>query len=103
MRDSGDATKCASARRAEGLARYRRDCEAGRVGRQVHSRSGRDLPAHRPRVEVDEATLIALHNAGLSLRAIAKAVGVGLGTVTRAFQRRSNTFPDGSCCKEPMC
>ena len=32
-----------------GQARYRQDYQAGRVGRTVHSRSGKDLPAHRPR------------------------------------------------------
>lgn len=32
-----------------GMQRYRRDFESGRVGKTVYSRSGRNLPPHRPR------------------------------------------------------
>jgi DNA invertase Pin-like site-specific DNA recombinase len=82
----------AGAKRAEGLARYRHDYAAGRVGQDVHSRSGRDLPPHRPKVEVNQPAIESLRHQGKSLRAIAKQLGLGLGTVARALQSRSNTF-----------
>ncbi len=97
--NSDNGKSAAAAMRAEGLARYRQNYEAGVIGPQVHSRSGRDLPAHRPRVHVDEGRLFQLRNEGLSLRAIAKEMGIGLGTVVRALHTCSNTFRGGSCVK----
>ena len=72
-----------------GQARYRQDYQAGRVGRTVHSRSGKDLPAHRPRKIFDREKVVRLRQDGLSLRQIAKSMGIGLGTVSRTLQERS--------------
>ncbi len=72
-----------------GQARYRQDYQAGRVGRTVHSRSGKDLPAHRPRKIFDREKVVRLRRDGLSLRQIAKRMGIGLGTVSRTLQERS--------------
>ncbi len=72
-----------------GQARYRQDYQAGRVGRTVHSRSGKDLPAHRPRKIFDREKVVRLRQDGLSLRQIAKRMGIGLGTVSRTLQERS--------------
>jgi putative DNA-invertase from lambdoid prophage Rac len=74
-----------------GLMRYRRDFEAGRVGDTVHSRSGRDLPPHRPKKIFNREEVITLRRQGLPLREIAKRLGLGLGTVTRTLMESSNT------------
>ncbi len=74
-----------------GQIRYRRDFEAGRVGETVHSRSGRDLPAHRPKLIFDRESVVALRRQGLPLREIARRLGLGLGTVTRTLKERSGT------------
>ena len=74
-----------------GQARYRRDYEAGRVGKTVHSRSGKDLPPHRPRRIFDREKVLALKRQGLSLREMADRLGVGLGTVVRALQECSES------------
>jgi DNA invertase Pin-like site-specific DNA recombinase len=43
----------------------------------------------RPRADVDETEIIALRAAGVSWRAVAEKLGVGVGTVHRIAQRRS--------------
>jgi DNA invertase Pin-like site-specific DNA recombinase len=52
----------------------------------------------RPQAEVDEAKITALRTSGASWREIAKQLGLGIGTVHRASQRRSKNlcggFPD---------
>jgi DNA invertase Pin-like site-specific DNA recombinase len=68
-----------------GRDRYRRDYEAGRVGKMVHSRSGKDLPPHRPRKVFDRERVARLRQEDRSLRAIAAEMGIGLGTVTRTL------------------
>jgi DNA invertase Pin-like site-specific DNA recombinase len=54
----------------------------------------------RPRADVDEAEVLALRKSGASWRAIAKKLGVGLGTVHRSAQPRSKKvcgdFSNGS-------
>jgi DNA invertase Pin-like site-specific DNA recombinase len=74
-----------------GQLRYKQDYESGRVGKTVHSRSGRDLPSHRPQRIFDREQVAALRAQRLSLRQIAKKLGLGLGTVTRTLQERSKT------------
>ncbi len=74
-----------------GVARYREDYAKGKVGKTVHSRSGKDLPPHRPRRIFDRDKVVALHREGLSLRRIASEMGVGLGTVTRTLQACSKS------------
>jgi putative DNA-invertase from lambdoid prophage Rac len=68
---------------------YAQDYASGRVGKEVHSRSGRNLPPHRPRRIFDREQVAALRRQGLSYRAIAKKLGLGLGTVTRTLHGRS--------------
>jgi DNA invertase Pin-like site-specific DNA recombinase len=74
-----------------GRLRYQQDYDAGRVGKGVYSRSGRNLPPHRPRRIFDREQVTALRRQGLSLRQIAKKLGLGLGTVTRTLPARSKT------------
>ncbi len=68
-----------------GQIRYRRDFEAGRVGKTVHSRSGRDLPPHRPKKIFDRDEVVDLRRRGFPLREIARRLRLGLGTVTRTL------------------
>ncbi len=72
-----------------GQARYRQDYLSGKVGKTVHSRSGKDLPPHRPRKIFDRQKVVELNEQGFSLRQIAKRLGIGLGTVSRTLQERS--------------
>lgn len=74
-----------------GQARYRRDFEAGRVGRTVRSRSGKNLPPHRPKRIFDREEVVKLRQQGLPLRKIAERMDLGLGTVTRTLQERSRS------------
>jgi len=74
-----------------GRQRYQQDYKSGRVGKTVHSRSGRNLPPHRPKKVFDHEKVFELRRSGLSLREIAKKLGLGLGTVTRTLQERSKS------------
>jgi DNA invertase Pin-like site-specific DNA recombinase len=74
-----------------GRLRYRQDYEAGRVGKGVYSRSGRNLPPHRPRRIFDREAVAALRTQGLSIRAIAQQLGLGVGTVVRVLQARAKS------------
>jgi DNA invertase Pin-like site-specific DNA recombinase len=74
-----------------GRLRYQQDYDAGRAGNGVYSRSGRNLPPHRPRRVFDREQVASLRRQGLSLRQIAKKLGLGLGTVARTLQPHSKT------------
>ncbi len=93
-----------------GQARYRRDYEAGKVGKTVHSRSGKNLPPHRPKKIFDREEVVRLRRQGFSLRQIAESLNLGLGTVTRALQERSKspqprigTLLEPRPCSERRC
>jgi DNA invertase Pin-like site-specific DNA recombinase len=60
-----------------GQARYRRDYETGKVGKEVHSRSGKNLPPHRPRKVFDLQKVAELRRNGMSLRNIARDLAWG--------------------------
>jgi DNA invertase Pin-like site-specific DNA recombinase len=70
-----------------GRLRYKQDFEMGRVGKTVHSRSGRDMPPNRPRKVFDREKVIVLRDKGLSYRAIAERMNLGVGTVVRTLQQ----------------
>jgi len=71
--------------------RYRHDYAAGKVGKTVYSRSGKKLAPHRPRKIFNRDSIAALRAQGLSIRAIATQLGVGVGTVARTLQARFNS------------
>jgi putative DNA-invertase from lambdoid prophage Rac len=75
-----------------GRLRYQQDFESGRVGKTVFSRSGRNLPPHRPRKIFNRDDVIEFQRQGLSIRQIAKKLGLGLGTVVRTLQERSKSL-----------
>jgi len=72
-----------------GRLRYQQDYKAGRVGKTVYSRSGKNMPIGRPKRIFNRDRVIELRQKGASIRAIAKQLGVGAGTVTRTLRERS--------------
>ena len=74
-----------------GLKRYRHDYAAGRVGKEVHSRSGKDLAPGRPRRVFDRLRIGDLRQRGLSPRQIARQMGLGEGTVRRVIRATAGT------------
>ncbi len=66
--------------------RYQQDFEEGKVGLTVHSRSGWNLAPHRPKKVFDRHQVVELRRQGFSIRQIGKALGIGLGTVSRALE-----------------
>ena len=69
-----------------GQARYRQAYESGKVGKTVHSHSGLDKAPHRPKKVFDRHKVVELRERGMSMRAIARKMDIGLGTVTRTLQ-----------------
>jgi DNA invertase Pin-like site-specific DNA recombinase len=78
-------------RAAAGLKRYRQEYRAGKVGKTVSSRSGRNMPPHRPRKVFDREEVVRLRHQGQSYRQIAKSLGLGIGTVVRTLQAGSKS------------
>jgi DNA invertase Pin-like site-specific DNA recombinase len=74
-----------------GQQRYRQDYAAGRVGKTVSSRSGRNQPAHRPKKVFDREEVIRLRRQGRSYRQIAASLSLGVGTVVRTLQERAKS------------
>ncbi len=61
--------------------------DRGEVGRSRHSKSGRDMPAHRPRKIWNRQAALDLRAQGSSLREIAKKLGVSTMSVKRALDQ----------------
>ena len=78
-----------------GQARYRHDYESGKVGKTVYSRSGRNMPPYRPEKIFNRDEVVELKRQGLSMRGIARRLGLGLGTVTPAAASKRRWF--GRC------
>ena len=72
-----------------GRLRYKQDFDAGRVGKTVYSKSRKNLAIARPKRIFNWECVIELRQRGASIRAIAKQLGVGVGTVTRMLLERS--------------
>lgn len=60
-----------------GLDRYRHDYSAGRVGKEVYSKSGKDLPVGRPKRRFDRQRVAELRAQGHSYRQIARHMRIG--------------------------
>ena len=76
-----------------GLKRYRQDTAAGKVGTTVHSRSGKDLPAHRPRLVLPLDRIQKMRSDGVPVSAIAERLGTSEATVWRRIQARAASPP----------
>ena len=72
-----------------GRLRYQQDYNAGRVGKTVYSRSGKNLPVGRPKRIFNRKRVVEMRRQRASIRQIAKQLGVGVGTVTRTLLERS--------------
>jgi DNA invertase Pin-like site-specific DNA recombinase len=73
-------------RSSAGRARYLQDYRAGRVGKTVRSRSGKNLAPHRPKRIFDRDSVAQLRAHGLSIRQIAAKLGIGVGTAVRTLK-----------------
>ena len=86
-------------RTSSGQARYAKDYEAGLIDREgKHSRSGKDLPPHRPLRVFRRDEAVRLRQLGRSYRQIATRLGVPVSTVVDAIRRQ--TVPAG-CTESP--
>ena len=70
-----------------GLKRYRGQYAAGKVGKEVHSRSGKDLPVGRPKRVFARQRVLELRAQGQSYRQIARQMRIGEGTVRRVLSQ----------------
>jgi DNA invertase Pin-like site-specific DNA recombinase len=75
-----------SERVAAGIKRSRADYAAGRIGKDKHTRSGKDLPAGRPRRIFRRDEAARLRELGWSWRAMAKHLGVSASTLRGALR-----------------
>lgn len=71
---------------ASGVAQHRADYAAGKIGKDKHTRSGKDLPAGRPKKLFRRDEALKLRRAGDSLRSIAARLGVPLTTIVRGLK-----------------
>ena len=69
--------------------RYQQDYNAGKVGKTVYSRSRRNLAIGLPKRIFNRERVIELRRIGASIRAIAKTLGVGVGTVAGTLLERA--------------
>jgi len=70
-----------------GVAQYKADYAAGRIGKDKHSKSGKDLAAGRPRKIFRRDEMLALRKSGMSIRAIALQLGIAHTTVADALKQ----------------
>lgn len=70
-----------------GLAQYKHDFAAGKVGRERASRSGKNMAPHRPQRIFRRDEALELREIGLSYGAIAKRLSIPKQTVVDAIKR----------------
>lgn len=70
-----------------GQKRYKTQYEAGKVGKEVHSKSGKDLQVGRPKRIFARERVLELRKQGYSYRQIARRLGIRDGTVRPAIRR----------------
>jgi DNA invertase Pin-like site-specific DNA recombinase len=83
-------------RTTRGQVEYTRAFKAGEVGKERHSKSGKDLPVGNPRRIFDRTKALEMSKKGASIREIAKAVGVGKSIIDRLLKgkkRRKKPVP----------
>jgi DNA invertase Pin-like site-specific DNA recombinase len=67
---------------------HRGQYAAGKVGKEVHSRSGKDLPVGMPKRIFARQRVLELRAHGQSYRQSARQLGIGEGTVKRVLNSR---------------
>jgi DNA invertase Pin-like site-specific DNA recombinase len=75
-----------------GQKRYRAQFETGKVGKEVHSKSGKDLPVGRPKKVFARERVPELREQGYSYRRIARQLKIGEGTVRRVLSVQIKTL-----------
>jgi len=73
---------------AAGMRQHKVNLKLGRIGRDLHTRSGKDLPVGRPRKVFRRDRALELRDAGKSVRGIAAELGVAVSTVARALREQ---------------
>ena len=73
-------------RTVSGMRRYQADLAANKVGRTVHSQSGKDLPPHRPKRIFDLNEAKAMRAAGFSYAFIGESLSLCPSTVYRRLK-----------------
>lgn len=71
---------------AAGMKQHKANCALGRLGRDLHTRSGKDLPVGRPRRVFRRDLAAELRAAGKSFGSIAAELGVPKTTVVRELR-----------------
>jgi len=74
-----------------GVEQSRKDYAAGRIGKDKHTRSGKDLPSGRPKKIFRRDEALRLRSEGVSFRAIAKTLKVPVSTVVDALKAGGKT------------
>jgi DNA invertase Pin-like site-specific DNA recombinase len=76
------------------IAEFERELIRDRVRSGIRNARAKGKTLGRPRVDVDPAQIAALRTQGLSWRAIARELGVGVGTLYRTSAERSRMRQD---------
>jgi DNA invertase Pin-like site-specific DNA recombinase len=73
-----------------GVAQFQKSYKAGRIGKDKHSKSGKDLANGRPQLIFprDEAVRLRAQASPVSFRKIATLLGVSVGAVQRELRKR---------------
>lgn len=74
-----------------GVARYKEDYAAGRIGNGKTSRTGKNLPIGRQKSIFDRAKAIEMKEQGLSMRQIAKSLRISVGLVHKTVHSYGKT------------
>jgi putative DNA-invertase from lambdoid prophage Rac len=69
-----------------GVKQHRENIRQGRIGRDIHTKSGKDLPTGRPRKVFRRDLARELWAAGKSLRAISAELDVSLSVISRELK-----------------
>ena len=69
-----------------GVAQYKEDYDAGRIGKTKHSKSGKDLAPHRPKRIFNRQRIADMRAAGRSWNEIVAETGLPKTTVRRALE-----------------
>ena len=72
------------ANRSAGIRQHKENLKLGRLGKDLHTRSGKDLPTGRPRRVFRRDQVAELRSKGQSWREIARELGVPVSTLRRA-------------------
>ncbi len=76
-----------------GVMEYKRAYDSGEIGKTRNSRSGKNLPPHRPAKIFRRDQAVKLRKAGKSWRAIEKILGVPQATIRRAVSKAVSGSP----------